>query len=501
MSPQTRSGLLCASAFLLAACGGAGPIAVAPGAPITVMPEVVYGQPVSFMGGLPGEMVALMAGRQLMAMGATAAPRALGSDAGRIHDVLVVGRGDAPGANGSGGILVGGEGGLYAIVAGILERSPLADALGGRAVLRLLDSGGDAGARVWIVTADRLYLWRDGALSPVLFDRPLDLANSRFAARRQRPDLEGALYVSPPPTDPRSATSLLVLTPGTAATEIRVEALAVDAPPRDIAVDVSGTLWMLQAGGTLSAIDLDGTRGEYALPSPPRALSCDAATADLWIVTDGGLLHEREREFRFIDAPLGPWGGLRPDRFSADLGGPLLIAGEAGVARLRPGTSLQLDGAAPQVSAPLAISVVAPWPDRVRSLAADLDGVAQWSDLPTRAVVIDPWSVPPGAHTLTVTASYADGSSLKATAAAEILKPAAPTWTVDILPIYDARCAACHGHGGSGHLMSTIDDWRRDIVKITAVLAEGRMPLPPNKPLAGTQTVTIRGWSVTGLLP
>ena len=506
------------------------------GAPLALKPELLHdtqaqGDEVGFVAGLPAEAVALVVGKRLFSLPAGPAGSKelhdLGRDAGTVRAVLAFGGGQGVAAQ----VLVGGDQGLFAVVAGILEQSPLSPALGGAPVLHLLDSGTPDAPEVWIITSAGIHLWSGGVLRAAHVTTPtpgdggsvamVDPAEAGFAVCRAAGDRGSRLLIAPSATSDRllelPAAAVQSSPAGQGADlEIAAPAPAPGFPISLVTCDRRGAAIVVTRDGILVEIAPGGAIARWRLPSTMRWLSADPGAPDVWMGNAHQVLHGRAGAWQVVDADWGPFGGAdtlsgsTPTLARADLGGPLLVAGPQRVGRVRVQTAVEvrgLDGLGdppvpPGIDRPMHLAVVAPYPDLVRSIDADLDGVAQWSDTAGSRVAINPWSVPPGAHSLRVTVRYSDAPPLSALVKVTITPPASPpTWTRDVGPIYTARCKKCHGPNGSGHLMDNAARWQSDSATIVAAVSERRMPLPPNEPLDGVDVALIAGWRATGFTP
>lgn len=490
------------------------------GDPLALKPELVYDtggkrDPITFLGALPGEAELLSLGRDLHSLPSGAAgaitPHELGIDVGVVATSLAFGHGNAA------QVLVGGEKGLFAVVAGILERSPLGSQLAGTAVRALFDSGTPTAPEIWIITDTTIHLWHAGVLRRVHIDTlvdggaPVDLdpAKAQYAACRDPAGGHGRLQIVPAGADDRVLSmpaSAALADPATKDARVRVATILVGHPIRALACDGRGVLLAATGDSLLVEIRPDGMVAPGRVSRPITWLRADPGAPEVWFGSADYVAHGRGGAYQIVDADFTPFGGdppwTRVPAFRvADFGGPLLVAGTQRIGRLRVKAVVELKGLAADVNGPVLVDVSAPYPALIRKIDADLDGTAQWTDLATRRAAIDPWSVPAGKHTFTVTVTYSDGPPLTARADVNLTRPAAPTWTRDVGPVYEARCKKCHGPNGSGHLMATPERWQAEIATILSAINERRMPLPPNEACSGIEVSLVNGWKVTGFSP
>lgn len=73
-------------------------------------------------------------------------------------------------------------------------------------------------------------------------------------------------------------------------------------------------------------------------------------------------------------------------------------------------------------------------------------------------------------------------------------EPQIPTWSGDVLPIFDGRCDICHGQRGNARRLDDQDSFSSQIDLILAAVREQRMPLPPNDPLTDAEIDLIVRW-------
>lgn len=500
-------------------------------APLVLPVERVFdtggtGDPLGFLAPLPSEGVGMSRARTLYLLAAgSPVPDELGNDVGVVRALLAVGRGL------SAQVLVGGDKGLFSVVAGILERSPLAASLGSAAVRALLDSGEPSAPAVWIVTDDAIRLFRGGTLRAVHVEvkegsgqvSPVDPAAARYAVCRD--GAGGRLVILPSVGSDRLLSLSAAAVAGGSGGTVPLATHVVGHPVTLVACDNRGVVLAVTGDQLLVEVGPDGALRSGRLPEPVQALVADPDAAGAWLgVNEGGVNGMSQVKGKVVYGRLGSLQPVEADwtpfladdpglqqrgipSLVADLGGPLLVSSPRRVGRLRPVVVVELRGlpAGPPplaVSEPLALDVSAPFPSAVRALAADLDGVAQFADVAARRVVINPWSIAEGVHTLTVTVTYKDAAPLSATASLRLGRPPTPPgWARDVEPIYAARCRKCHGPNGSGHLMASADRWQAEIKTILSSVADRRMPLPPNDPLSGVEIAKIAGWSVTSFSP
>jgi hypothetical protein len=183
---------------------------------------------------------------------------------------------------------------------------------------------------------------------------------------------------------------------------------------------------------------------------------------------------------------------------SVDAAGRALVIGLGGVTRISVGRTILLfgleDGALLDHEATL--EVVPSEIADVTSVEATLDG-AEVTLADAAHVVLDPLTIEDGPHELAVTVHWGDSAETESLFfAVGSFEP--PTWARDVAPLFLDNCSRCHGLGGSAHRMDTLALWRSQFDTILEMVGSGRMPLPPNPPLAPEEVQILRSWRAGG---
>lgn len=469
----TRSQALAWGVAIAAGCDGlitVGPVDVQPDPPLLTEPELILEQPVSFAAGIGNERVAavLRGDGSFVRAAAAEAPVSLGDDAGSVNAVTVFD--DEP--------LVGGENGLFVIRGDFLEPSGLNAVLDGREVLDLCSNSDER--RLWLVTPDTLFLWRDGRMiSTTIPD--FDLRAAHCTPHRER----GLWLVA--------GGRLVRLDDDGDVLSVTEPDASLDVA--HVAADSRGSLWVALENGSLRERTGAGTWIEWRLPITIEAVAGDPASSDTWLLGSDEVWHQRNQRF-------GPVSGVPPhDYRAADRGGGLLVSGEAGLLRVRPDLSIDFVGAEPNVVITWArtFEIHVPFSSAVVAIDAEIEGVAQRVEADPWRVTIDPWSINDDATLLAVAASYSNGSApVTGELPFSIGEVPVVSFNADLAPISERSCASCHGAGATTPLHDA-DAWRERYDASRSEVNQGRMP--PGRPLSAIERAVIGGWEAGGFAP
>lgn len=392
-------------------------------------------------------------------------PSPLGVEPGALRAAALV----------DGELLVAGEAGLFALVEGALLPSPLGALLRDVTALHATADGA-----LWLVDADGLHVWRDGELSAVT---PATMRDASGPAATGRWADASALWL---------ADDAALYAIGFGAEGLQAWAVDAEAPIDAVAVNDEGGVW-LAAAGALWHLGADGDWRAFVLPFAVTGLAASSAAPDVWIDAAGSLWQYREGRFRPIEG-VGGYGGL-----VAEVDGSVLLYGEQGLHRVRPGRFVALVGVTPGaiVDRELTLVIEPTRPDQVTTVEQRLDGGAPAAvDGPPWQLTLSPLTVADGPHTLRVAVTYDDGERIEAEVAFRVQGP--PTWQDDIQPIFIEHCEQCHGPRGGAHLMAEMEIWVDEIDDLIDAIVGNRMPLPPNPAVRADQLELIRRWRDTG---
>ena len=272
----------------------------APGDPPAVTSDVLLSGSVTFAAPGAGDDVVGAGPDGLFVLAPGGEPQAVTGGAGDPRAILVLP--DAP-------VLVLTSSGLFALSEGVLQPSPLGDAVpDGAGAVALA-----AGDTLWMAGPAGVAFWRDGLLYSVAMEPLAELqAPALHLAFGPRVDGQPALWVG-------GAAGLLAVTvDGTAAwAGSERPDLAVDA----VAADATGQL-TVAAGGDLHVRSSDGSWTWLRLPGTVRQVAAAPGEPGVWIRTDADLWVARDGWFHRLDVPTPQWiAADAPDR---------LLAGDAG---------------------------------------------------------------------------------------------------------------------------------------------------------------------------
>lgn len=462
---------------LLAACGGGTPSGApdggfAPdpiGPPIALIAQSLAPDAPYWAATLP-DGVALAAFEDRVEVIGAATTDRLDAPGGRV-----IGVGGWPG-----GVLVGASDGFYVLDEAGLTPSPLTEALADMRPVGLIGVDRLGTRELWIAGQAGLAVWADGRVRRL---EPGDLPTTdcRLAF--------GAPVGGAPAVWAACAGTLYALI-GAGEVYQAIPQPAVSAV-RAIAVDAAGTLWVVEASGAVHSRGADGAFRAHDFTSSARAVASSLASDDVWFEADEGLWRYDQARF----SPVETSGAL----LAAGPSGQALLTSFAGLVRGHVARVVRLagleDGALLEAPTPITIHPLEP--ERVTSITAAVDGAplaveGAWS------VTLSPGALEDGAHTLEVIAAYDDGQEASARLTFSLFAGPPPTWAADVRPLFEARCALCHGAQGSARRLDTRALWTDQIDSILDNLRSGRMPLPPVTPLTAAELGRIEGWAAAG---
>lgn len=389
-----------------------------------------------------------------------------------------------------GQVVVAGARAFYVLEPSGLVESPLTMALPLANVRQMRGVPGPTGAYdLWIATNDALHMWRSGQvfrLRPGML--PVDNAKLAWGA----------------PVDGKLATwvasgsaiyGIVATTEGvTAYQSLDLEGYWTDA----MAVDFEGTLWVA-SNGVLRSRSWDGSWYVHDLVTGVRDLAAHPDAHDLWIVTDEGLWHHKRGVFRpVVNAPAVT--SITP---TAD--GTALVIGDRAITRVFPGRSVRVEGLVDgsRLQQTTEVTIFPDAESAVSSVTIAVDGDVSALMGPPWSVSLDPDDFDDGTHRLAVDVEYGDGSpTVSVSVDFSVFHQPPPTWSDDIEPLFDDKCALCHGDGAgaTARALHTPALFISEFDRILTAVADSRMPLPPNPPLSPEQIELIVGWRAAGYL-
>lgn len=216
------------------------------------------------------------------------------------------------------------------------------------------------------------------------------------------------------------------------------------------------------------------------------------ARGQVWARTEGGLI-------RFDGTAWTRVRGIDPDArlLAATADGGALVSGPtATVQHAGPAVGF-LEALSPVVREALALNAWVTRPADVERILAAVDGEPLEPD-PQGRYLLAPDQLGFGERTLTLTAFRGAEVYAQSTYRFRSEPGTPPTWTQDIAPLFEAKCALCHGEQASARPLFTRDSWVRDIEDIVVNVTTGRMPLPPVELLSSSEVAALRAWRDAG---
>jgi hypothetical protein len=457
MSEVRHRSVVAALALLLAACGGE----------LAPIENAVLDTPVENLRALPDGRIMYEADELLWVLDsriadAAPAPVAPLSTVGAIQGAAV---------NPGGGVLVAAEGGLFLLRGTTWAASAIGEALESP-VTDVLGLEGE----IWFATEADVQRFRDGVLER------LDLAE----------DLAGARLNPAPGGD-----GLWVRTAAGTIFEVRVEGRRVetsrvllDTPVARAWGDGLGGVWLLDPSESLYRLSPGRTLSAFG--RAPLVVAASPASTEAWFVGAGG----GARIFS-VDGLQGVAGADLPDATSGavDGDGALVVGDASGVRRFSPRRRVRVRGPGDDsiLVAPVDFPVETEDPEAA-TVTADADGLElEVTTEPTLAVLLDPRELGDGGHVLTIRVRFGDGT-LPTVVTRRFRSISGATWEGDVLPIFDADCAACHTRAGPAITnLEAPEMWGPQRDQILVNVRDGRMPLgaPPLEPL---EIAAIESW-------
>jgi hypothetical protein len=368
-------------------------------------------------------------------------------------------------------ILVLTDQGLFVLGPDGLELSPVDELVNGISGLTEDPDGG-----VWIMSSAHLSRWYDGQLRSV--DLPqvdIEYDAARYAVGHYQ------------------GQSVLWLASGPILTAVSTEEAWRFDWPQDIdwMTTTQQGIW-IATGEELHLIDERGDARVWSRPLLSRIGVGSLHSRQLWI-SSGLALQQWNGERLTARTDVPDHVGLQVDG-----SGTAYLANLAGIHRVVPGRFIDLTGLEPneRLVRTTEVTIVPSSPDQITEITTqvDMEQVISIAEGPWR-VTLDPVTIGPGEHTLTVEIRYDDGITISQ--ALNFVGP--PTWTANIHAVYESQCSACHGNGGSAHPMADYTAWKNEILAIIDDIETGRMPYGLPR-LSADQIQLVRDWQASGFL-
>jgi hypothetical protein len=380
---------------------------------------------------------------------------------------------------------------------GQVEVSPISEVVAGSAQGSLLVAPGPNGKKdLWIAATNALYLWREEQLSQIrLDDLPTQNAHLAYGAPWQG---QAALWLA------SGSTVYALISTGTVT---RAHASLRGFSMDSITVDFEGTVWGLSEGRVLSR-SWDNQWTEHTGLGRISGIAGHRDSNQLWIKTEEqGVWSHRQGTFQPIeweDRSLSLRGVETSTRsfFALPQGQAVLQTAQACFA-LTPGRLVDLDGLQEGQLLTATTTVVVQFSDSqlVDNITVFLNEEAIEVDQARASFVLKPEALTEGTHRLRIEVDYTDGvTPTRLHRSFSVYRRTLPTWSGDILPLFQQKCEVCHGIRGSARLLNEQQLWRSEIERILAALRSGKMPLPPDLPVPAPEIEKIEGWRAGGYL-
>lgn len=253
-------------------------------------------------------------------------------------------------------------------------------------------------------------------------------------------------------------------------------------------------LWALSDKELLVRTPQDAAWSKLTVPGEVTWIGAHPASADLWIRTSEGQTHHYA-EGTLTRVQGDPWAEVS----WVDAEGRLLIATEAGVVAHERRYAVRLGALPSALSQVTSVDVSHSFPKDLTELKARVGDRELTIDAEGR-VQLDPAMLGPGAHELVATATYRDGVQAIARARTSVSSEVEFTWDAHIAPLFEERCAKCHGVRASRELYLR-EQWEADFDNVYEQVERGLMPLPPLLPLDAGELKMLRDWRDAGFRP
>jgi len=347
---------------------------------------------------------------------------------------------------------------------GALWGSPLSEHVTGSVEQLAVD-----GDRLWLRTADSLYRWSGGVVEAIqLGGAPTGLAT-------------GGLLGDAAVTWVGAGPVAVALS--------EADAVSAERAFRDLwqlGTDAAGNAW-LNDGGSLW-VHLSGAEDWAQIPLGAACtdLLASPQTATIWAATTTGA-HVGSAAAGLQPAEVGGDGWL-----AVDSRGRLLHTDGSGVLRTSAGRGVGWLDLPERIEEEQVATLHPSTEDGIASISVTLDG----EPVEGRAVAFHPADFEEGVEKiLAAEVQWTDGSA----AALEVAVLGAlgtVTWDDTIAPLYEDRCAQCHG-GDADTVLDSAAAWQDLIDDIIDQVARGAMPLGSD-PLSQDDVDRIRAWRDAG---
>jgi hypothetical protein len=385
-----------------------------------------------------------------------------------------------------GGLLALLDAGLFVVSRGELAATPLADALDGPPL-----EISAAGETLWFRTEGGVRVLRGGSLAALAVEEtPLT------------GPLAAGIAADGTPLAWIGAGERLVAISSIGA--LRVDrALAVES----LATDGAGQVWVVSDGELVRGA-LEGPWHHYVLPDPVTSVTADPGAPGAWIRAGSAIYRvSSTEEATTEEAHFDLLGGdLSPTGFATDPLGRLLAWNGVDLHRVTAGRVIEVlgleEGAV--VDNRATVTLLPTSPTDVATMSVTVDGTPIAAEPGTDGswvATVDAVSFAgEGSRSLVATATYTGGQEATSEPVHFTVGSIGEvTWSLHVLPLYQAHCALCHG-GDSATVLEGPDVWQSRIDDILLQVEAGSMPLGRD-PLTDGDIAVLTTWRDGGFLP
>ncbi len=305
---------------------------------------------------------------------------------------------------------------------------------------------------LWLGAGDRLWRWRSGVLAELhREDQPI---SGHFA-------VGGRVGARPVVWVEGADGALVGLDVDDGAGRATIGAANAD----DWAVDDSGRLWFT-AGGALFRREANGDVWEVPVGAEAWWVEGSPYAPGVWVETAGAPVHVAGDVVTETTVGPGADGRGLPTGWTVDDLGRLIARRSDALTRTTVGRPLGILGILPGEAREVAttVSLVGPeLPAEVTwTLARCVPGA--WCSEgheganPLAGDAVDPPAWGGGTWWLAAEAAFGDGETAAVGREIRLISEVA-TWLADVEPLFELRCAACHGAGSNATPLDTKESW------------------------------------------
>lgn len=375
-----------------------------------------------------------------------------------------------------GSTLIASDSGLL-IDGAYLQPSPLQALLSAPALQVVRRAG-----TVWLRTEQGLSLWRGGSLLSLDWDG--DALTAPFAPGAVEDGIEVVW----------SANARGLVAVGETSTGWAPVLSLEGVTTTSLAVDAAGVLVASTDEGLL--VRRDGGWAAWSLPDHDLRVLANVGSSGLWVVGNDGVWWTDGTRFEVLSDL--PQDATLPDGArSVDGAGRLLLAGEGALYRVAHTPTVAVVGVRnlASIDGETTVSAQTTPVTGLKSVSMVVDKAPlQVTD---GAATLDPFAfLDDATHHLEATAAWEDGSVGVGSLDFTVGAVGAATWTDNVEPLFEARCAKCHA-GSTVTRLDSAEAWQSNVDQILDDVTSKRMPLG-GPALSGGEISVIRAWQEGG---